>query len=224
MLVSVFIHTLVPIPTMMDKFADPKQQDHHLTRRRRRRRLYCLISLLLLLLLLAATALVLAFTVFKIRDPSTVLVSVRVLGASPRISLPDMRLDLNLSLGLTVRVHNPNYASFSHGSGGLTLLRYRGAQVGEGAVAPGKVPARGTEMVQLAATVEVDRILTEVAQLVQDVAGGAVAIDAETRLPGRVTLLGFIKLHAVGTTNCHVVFGVANLTVTSQQCTHDTRL
>lgn len=209
---------------MMDKSADPKQQDHHLSRRRpRRRRLYCLISLLLLLVL-AITALVLAFTVFKIRDPSTVLVSVRVLGASPRISLPAMRLDLNLSLDITVRVHNPNYASFSHSSGGLTRLRYRGAQVGEAAVAPGRVPPRGTEMVQLAATVEVDRILTEVGQLFQDVAGGVVAIDAETRLPGRVTVLGLVRLHAVATADCHVVFGVANLSVTSQQCTHDTTL
>ncbi|XP_074559608.1 uncharacterized protein LOC141815557 [Curcuma longa] len=209
----------------MDQSTESKQEDNHAPRRRRRRRLRLLgLISLLLLILLTVIAVVLALTVFKIREPSTVLVFVRVLGASPRISLPAMRLDLNLSLELNVRVHNPNYASFSHGSGGLTRLRYRGAQVGEAAVAPGRVPARGTEMVRLAATVEVDQNLTEAGQLVQDVASGVVAIDAETRMPGRVTVLGFVRLHAVVTTNCRVVFGVANLSVTSQQCTHDTRL
>ncbi|XP_074559633.1 uncharacterized protein LOC141815580 [Curcuma longa] len=198
--------------------ADPKH------RLRRRRRCICCLVCLLVLVLLAAAAVALALTIFKVRDPSTDLVSVRVLGVSPRISFPVVAIRLNITLDLAVRVNNPNYASFAHSADGHTRLLYRGAEIGDAAVAPGRIPARGSETIHLATALEVDRFATEIAPLIQDVLAGAVPIDAEARLPGRVTVLGFVKLHAVATSRCHVVLEVANLTVSSQECTHSTRL
>lgn len=203
----------LPAPT------DPK----HRLRRRRRRCICCLVCLLVVLLL-AAAAVALALTIFKVRDPSTDLVSVRVEGVSPRITLPAVGIELNITLDLAVLVHNPNYAAFAHNADGRTRLLYRSAQIGDAAVAPGRIPARGSETVHLATALEVDRIMTELGPLIRDVLAGSVAIDAETRLPGRVTVLGFVKLHAVAISRCHVVLAVSNLTVSSQDCTHSTRL
>ncbi|WOK96738.1 hypothetical protein Cni_G05445 [Canna indica] len=196
---------------------------HKQLRRRRRRRLCCFLCLFFLALLIVA-AVVLALTVFKIREPQAELVSVRVAGVSPRVILPAMRLELNLTLDLSVLVHNPNYAAFSHADGGLTHLFYRGTQVGEATVAPGRIPSRGSELLRLALAVDVDRIAAELGDLIADVLAGAVAFDTDTRLPGRVTILGFVKRHAVATSKCHVVFGVSDLKVRSQDCTQSTKL
>ncbi|KAG6539188.1 uncharacterized protein LOC122013866 [Zingiber officinale] len=212
-------------PKAMEKsdapFAAPVDPKHRLRRRRRR---ICCIVCLLVLVLLAVAATALALTIFKVRDPSTDLVSVRLLGVSPRISFPVVAVEINITLDLAVRVHNPNYAAFAHGDDGHTRLFYRGAEIGDAAVAAGRIPARGSETIHLLTALEVDRIMTDLGPLFQDIIAGAVAIDAVARLPGRVTVFGFVRLHAVATSRCHVVLAVANLTVISQECTHSTRL
>ncbi|CAL9084572.1 unnamed protein product [Musa textilis] len=195
-----------------------------LEQRRRRRRWLCCVLCILVLVLFVVTAVVLALTVFKIREPTGELVSVTVSGVSPRVDLPALRVELNVTLDVAVRVHNRNYAAFAHAPGGRTNLLYRGAQVGEADVAPGRIPARGSELLQLALAVEVERIAAELGSLLSDVVAGAVAFDTLTRLPGRVTFLGFIKRHAVATSDCHVVIGVSDLSVRSQDCTYKTNL
>ncbi|CAD5173600.1 unnamed protein product [Musa acuminata subsp. malaccensis] len=195
-----------------------------LEQRRRRRRWFCCVLCILILVLLVVTAVVLALTVFKIREPTGELVSVTVSGVSPRVDLPALRVELNVTLDLAVRVHNRNYAAFTHAPGGRTSLLYRGTQVGEADVAPGRIPSRGSELLQLALAVEVDRIVAELGSLLSDVVAGAVAFDTVTRLPGRVTFMGFIKRHAVATSDCHVVIGVSDLSVRSQDCTYKTNL
>ncbi|RRT70901.1 hypothetical protein B296_00006316 [Ensete ventricosum] len=201
----------------------PTDARHKLERRRRRRKLCCLLCLLILALLILA-AVVLALTVFKVRDPTMELVSTTVSGVSPNISLPAPRLELNVTLDLAVRVRNRNYAAFAHASGGHTRLLYRGAQVGKARVEPGRIPPRGTELLRLSLEVEVDQLAADLGSLLADAASGAVAFDAETRLPGRVTLLGFIKHHTVATSDCHVVIGVPDLGVQSQECALKTKL
>ncbi|KAJ8486150.1 hypothetical protein OPV22_018635 [Ensete ventricosum] len=192
--------------------------------RRRRRRWLCCVLCILVLVLLVVAAVVLALTVLKIREPTGELVSVTVSGVSPRVDLPALRVELNVTLDLAVRVHNRNYAAFAHAPGGRASLLYRGVQVGEADVAPGRIPARGSELLRLALAVEVDRIAAELGSLLSDVVAGAVAFDAVTRLPGRITFLGFIKRHAVATSDCHVVIGVSDLSVRSQYCTYKTNL
>jgi hypothetical protein len=71
------------------------------------------------LVLLAATLAALFLTVLRVRDPTTRLVSARLVGLAPRLSV---------TLLLTVAVHNPNRASFSFASG--TARRARGRRRG----------------------------------------------------------------------------------------------
>ncbi|KAG6466183.1 hypothetical protein ZIOFF_076026 [Zingiber officinale] len=71
--------------------------------RQRRCRHFLFLCCLLLLIFLAVVRRVLALTIFKIRNPSAALVSVRVVGASPHFTLLSPRVDVNITLDLLVR-------------------------------------------------------------------------------------------------------------------------
>ena len=192
--------------------------------RRRRCLCVCLLVTLAVLLALAITLLVLFLTVLKVRDPTTRLVSTRLAGVAPRLTFPALSVQLNVTLLLTVAVHNPNPASFAYDAGGHTDLTYRGAHVGDAAIDPGRIPSKGDGEVRLALTVQADRLAADLAQLVADVESGSVAMEASTRIPGRVTILGIFKRHAVAYSDCSFVFGVAEMAVRSQQCHDRTKL
>ncbi|KAG1365598.1 hypothetical protein COCNU_12G005980 [Cocos nucifera] len=197
-----------------------------LRRHRHRHRRRCLIlggACLLLLLVLGVVALVLYLTLFKPRDPTMKLVSARVEGVFPRLSLPAVRIELNVTLELEVLVHNPNRAAFDYAEG-HTVLYYHGAQVGDADLEPGRVPPRGDGHVQVRFTVEADRFATKFLSLIADVAAGEVPFDSSTEIPGRVTILGFIKRHVVAESECHIGIGVPKLRVKSQECSYKTEL
>ncbi|PUZ38243.1 hypothetical protein GQ55_9G180900 [Panicum hallii var. hallii] len=195
--------------------------DDKLHRRRRRRRCCCVCLLVSLgaAALLGVTLLVLFLTVLRVRDPTTRLVSSRVIGFAPG---PD--LQFNLTMLLTVDVHNPNRASFSYESGSADLW-YRGVRVGVAGVDPGRIPSRGDGTMELEMTVLSGSFGAELAQLVRDMEAGAVPLDASARVPGKVGLLGgVLKLRAVAYSDCHVIFGVPEMKVRSQECRDHTKL
>lgn len=203
-------HTTTAPPFRAHKDADLEST----TRRRRRRCLCCcLLVTLVVLLVLAITLLVLFLTVLRVRDPTTHLVSTRLTGLSPRLSFPATSVQLNVTLLITVAVHNPNPASFTYATGGHTDLTYRGAHVGDAEIDPGRIPSRGDANVTMALTLQADRFAGDLTQLVSDVMGGSVALDASTRIPGRVAILGVFKRHAVAYSDCHFVFGVTEMAV-----------
>ncbi|PKA50538.1 hypothetical protein AXF42_Ash013753 [Apostasia shenzhenica] len=202
----------------------PPPSPANIKRRRRRRRLLgCLLLLLLLLLLLAAAVLVLALTLFRARDPRIQLVSATITGVAPRLTLPALRLSLNVTLDLDILVYNPNRASFSHGNG-TTLLLYRGEHVGDADVLPGRIPARGMAHVAVALTVDGGRLAAEGGSLVADALAGEIGFDSQTRIPGRVKFLGFIRHHAVAESYCHFGIGFPDLRVRRQECKQRTKL
>ena len=183
----------------------------------------CCLCLLATLLLLAVTLLVLFLTVLRVRDPTTRLVSTRLAGISPRLTFPALSLQLNVTLLLTVVVHNPNPPS-SVPSGGHTDLVYRGAHVGDAEIDPGRVPARGDGEVKMALTLQADRFAGELEKVIGDVEAGSLPLEASTRIPGRVAIFGVFKRHAVAYSDCSFVFGVAEMGVRSQECTDRTKL
>ncbi|GJN07140.1 hypothetical protein PR202_ga24942 [Eleusine coracana subsp. coracana] len=193
----------------------------------RRRLCICGLVTLAILTALAITILTLSLTLFRVRDPTTHLQSTRLTGVAPRVvTLPTPSIQLNVTLLLTVAVHNPNAASFSYLSG-HTDLTYRGAHVGSAEIDPGRIPSRGDGEVTLALTVQADRILAgDLGQLVDDVVGtGAMPLEANTRIPGKVSILGgIIKRRAVAYSDCKFVFGVAEMKVRSQECQDRTKL
>ncbi|XP_062196992.1 uncharacterized protein LOC133899959 [Phragmites australis] len=214
-------HTTPSAPAWPSSSKPPPPHDN--SRRRRRCLCVCLLVTLAVLLALAITLLVLFLTVLRVRDPATRLVSTRLAGVAPRLTFPLVSLQLNVTLLLTVAVHNPNPASFSYASG-HTDLTYRGSKVGEAEADPGRIPSKGDGEVRLALTVQADRLVADVAQLLADVESGSVPMESSTRIPGRVTILGLFKRRAVAYSDCRFVFGVAEMRMRSQECRDHTKL
>ncbi|KAJ1254718.1 hypothetical protein BS78_K336100 [Paspalum vaginatum] len=191
-------------------------------RRRRRRRCACacLLATLGAALLVGVTLLVLFLTVLRIRDPTTRLVSSRLVAFTPG---PGPQFQFNLTMLLTVDVHNPNAASFSYASGAAQLW-YRGVLAGVAALEPGSIPSRGDGTMELEMTVLSSSFGDELPQLVKDMEAGAVPLDANARVPGKVAIFRVIKLRAVAYSDCHVIFGVPEMKVRSQVCRDHTKL
>uniref|UniRef100_A0ACD5YHX1 Uncharacterized protein n=1 Tax=Avena sativa TaxID=4498 RepID=A0ACD5YHX1_AVESA len=214
-------HTAKP---PVDGLHREKQQQQRL---RRRRGCLCCACLLVTLVLLAVVLLILFLTVLRVRDPTTRLVSTQLVGVAPRLTFPALSIQLNVTLLLTVSVHNPNPASFSFRSGGHTDLTYRGVHVGDAEIDPGRVPSKGDADVKLALTLQADQFVSSadaMAKLISDVEAGSLPLEASTRIPGRVAVFGVFKRHAVAYSDCSFVFGIAELGVRSQQCSDHTKL
>ena len=191
----------------------------------RRRRLTAKVcgGLVVLIVVLSVVVLALALTVFKPKNPRTEIVSATVGGVSPRVSFPALRVELNVTLDLRILVKNRNYASFRHGAGTSVLL-YRGSQVGEAELFPGDIPSRGSTTVPCRLTLEVDELGSDLSALISDVLAGELAMETRTRIPGRITFLGFIKKHAVAVSECRFTVGLADLKVRSQDCKSKAKL
>ncbi|KAF8394782.1 hypothetical protein HHK36_018718 [Tetracentron sinense] len=190
---------------------------------RKRRCLVATAAVVLLLFTLFVIVLILAFTVFKPKDPQTQIISATVDGIAPRVSLPALRVELNVTLDLQILVHNPNRASFKHGPG-KSLVFYRGNQVGEIDLSPGQIPDRGSETLRCRLTLEADQFASDMTHLISDVLAGELVIDTRTRIPGRVTFLGIFKKHAVALSECQVAIGITDMKIRRQDCKNKTKL
>ncbi|XP_054785217.1 uncharacterized protein LOC129291735 [Prosopis cineraria] len=204
---------------MKESTTTQNHQDQFMVSRiKRRRRCRLLLGLLTLFLILVfIVALVLALTVFKPKNPTVQLVSASLDGVSPSVSFPAIQVHLNLTLDINLLVHNPNHASFKHELG-KSLLFYKGHQIGETNIYPGKLPAKGSAVLSSRLTLQVDRLASEVTSLIGELMSGELSMEASTRIPGRVTVLGFIKRHGVALSECQFTIDMSNRKIKSQSC------
>ncbi|KAF7048400.1 hypothetical protein CFC21_057178 [Triticum aestivum] len=211
-------------PMASSKPPTASSASHHQAGRRRRR---CLVATAAVLFALAAVLAVLFLTVLRVRDPTIRLVSTQFVGAAPSFALlPTPSLRLNLTLLVTVSVHNPNPASFTYADGGHANLSYRGAHVGDAEIDPGAVPSRGDAEVRVALTLEADRFAAAggARQLAEDVESRAMPLESATTVPGTVLLFGVFRRRAVAYSECRLEVAVMEMRVQSHQCNSSTKL
>ncbi|XP_062073038.1 uncharacterized protein LOC133777457 [Humulus lupulus] len=192
----------------------------------RRRR--CLIAvgatIIVLIMVIFIVILVLALTIFKPKQPKTELISTSVEGVSPHVSLPAVRIELNITLHLKILVENRNYASLQH-NGGKSLLFYRDNQVGDADIFPGNIPARGSTTLSCRLTIEVDQIIgPDLSGLISAILSGELDMETRTTIPGRVTFLGFIKKHVVAVSTCQLTVGLLDMKIRDQVCESQTKI
>ncbi|KAJ6846789.1 uncharacterized protein M6B38_283280 [Iris pallida] len=213
----------------MESSSEYKQQQHHHQHhhqhqhRSRRRLRICVLVTVAVLISLFLLILILALTVFRPRHAVTTVESVRLAGLNAGFSLPNLSLDLNLTLLLSVAVYNPNRVSFRYADGGSADLRYRDRLVGEAVIPPGGIGSRGSAHLDVTLTVLAGRLIGD-SEVYADLAGGSVALVTYTTLPGRVSVLGIIRKHLVSYTTCDVTVDVRNRTVSSSDCRYKTKL
>lgn len=191
-------------------------------KRKRRCRIAVGVTLLFIILLFII-ALILVLTVFKPKQPRTQVLSASLDGVAPRVSLPAVKIELNITLDLKLLVENKNHASFKYG-GGMTYLLYKDKQVGEVQLPPGNIRATGSSTLPCRLTLQVDQFASDLSSLISDVLGGDLVINTHTRIPGKVTFLGFIKKHAVALSDCQITMDVLQMKIKSQVCKNKTKL
>ncbi|EPS74475.1 hypothetical protein M569_00286, partial [Genlisea aurea] len=183
----------------------PPPRRHRLLTRRGRR---CLVGCATTLLFLAAAA-----YLFWPYDPSISVVRLH-LDRLRFHRLPKFSVDLTLDV--TLRVWNGDFYSLSYDS--LVVgVGYRGRRLGFVTSSNGSVAARATSY--LNATVELDhvQILSDVILLIEDLAKGAVALDTESEITGKLGLFLF-DLPIKTRVECEVVVNTRNQSITKQSC------
>ncbi|XP_008805649.2 late embryogenesis abundant protein At1g64065-like [Phoenix dactylifera] len=168
--------------------------------RKRRCLLFCCGCCSAAVILLGVTILVLALTVFKIKDPSLTMNAIHVHGLDVGSGTDDS-VSVNATLIADVSIKNPNVASFGFDSS-VTEFYYEGKTVGV-AHAPGGHVSSG-RTVRMNVTVEV--LADEVAGLPNVTGtvlfGGTVNVTSHTDLKGRVDVLGIYRRDLDVTLNC----------------------
>ncbi|XP_010921236.1 late embryogenesis abundant protein At1g64065 [Elaeis guineensis] len=194
---------------------------HHHSHRRRRWRCCVLISAAVVLFV-ALLLLILGLTVFRPRHAVTTINSVRLAGLRVGFDVPNLGVDLNVTLDLDLTATNPNHASFRYGDGSADLY-YRGNVVGEAAIPPGEVAAGGSVRTEVLLTVMAGRLIGNSA-VYADAISGSLPFTTTTEIPGRVTVLGVFKHHMVTYSTCNIVVNVRNRSVENSDCTYKTKL
>ncbi|XP_068652872.1 late embryogenesis abundant protein At1g64065-like [Aristolochia californica] len=187
-------------------------------RLRRRRCILCCSCCVSTILLLAILVLVLAFTVFKVKDPQIKMNSVYF----DRLSL-DTSSGLNLAVTADISVKNPNAASFKFGNSS-TLLSYRGETVGEAKSPAGKARARRTLRMNVTVDLQADRLIENSGQLVRDLISGTLPVNTYTKVGGRVNLFNVFKRHVDIVLNCSITVSISTSSIQDQRCERSVKL
>ncbi|KAK4748629.1 hypothetical protein SAY87_015215 [Trapa incisa] len=173
---------------------------------RQRKYLTCCGCAAALLLILAVVSLVLAFTVFRVKNP---IVGMNQLTVT-RLEMANgtLRKDVNVTLLADVSIKNPNVAAFRFGNT-TTTIYYGGSEVGEGRTPGGKAPARRT--LRLNMTLEVvPAKLVAVPTILKEIGTGALTVESRTRVEGRVKIMNMIRKKVVVMLNCTITYNVTS--------------
>ncbi|KAM0945801.1 hypothetical protein DsansV1_C09g0088071 [Dioscorea sansibarensis] len=187
-------------------------------RRRRRRCILCCGSCTAVLILIGIILVILAFTVFKVKEPVLTLNSITMQGLSALATSPTPSAGFNVTVVADVSVKNPNAASFKFGSS-TTSVYYKDGLVGVAYGPPGNARADKTLRTNMTVDVLGDRLVGDM-DLVTEALTGAVAIKSSTMIGGRVKIIGIFKHHVDVMMNCSLNIAVLNQSILDQNCVH----
>ncbi|XP_031261991.1 uncharacterized protein LOC116120187 [Pistacia vera] len=187
----------------------------------RKRRNIC-ISLGVTLILIILILVILAFTVFKAKDPVVTVDSVALENLSVRLDMPRVTVNINLTIAVSLTVENPNKVGMTY-KDSAALLIYRGEQVGEAPIPAGKISADESVPMNVLMTVMADRFMSN-SQTFNDVVAGSLPLSTNTKISGKVSIFNMIKVHVTSVSNCSFTVLISNRTVSDRQCTYKNSL
>lgn len=188
--------------------------------RSRRRR--CFLISLSIFLFIVLLFIILGVTVFRVREATTTVNSVKLSGFKAGFNVINLSVDLNVTLDLDLTAHNPNHASFRYGESSAELF-YKESQIGEAAIPPGQIDAGGSERMNVSVTIFAGKLIGD-STVYNDVLSGSIVFQTTTRIPGRVTVLGIIKHHIVTYSSCDVVVNVSSRAAQTSNCRYKAKL
>ncbi|RYQ83126.1 hypothetical protein Ahy_B10g101749 [Arachis hypogaea] len=152
-----------------------------------------------IVILLVVILVILIFTVFKQKDPTVTLQSVKVKEAS-LVTFPIEAI--NVSLGILLTVENPNYGSFSYHNS-TAYLNYRGKLLATAPLHEDTLPARGSLNISTTLNFYADDLM-KLLDLVADFVEGVINFTSTTTLEGRVKVLNLFKKKATSSSFCDI--------------------
>lgn len=215
-----------PLATSTHNRGDPENSSAAISRDlkskslRRRRCLQCCGCTTAVLLILAIIIVVLAFTVFKARDPTVRMDSVSIRSLSFSVNNV-LRPSLNMTLAASLSVKNPNYVSFKF-TNTTTVINYGGNTVGVARSPPGNAKARRTMKMNMTVDVIPEQIVT-VNGLARDLLSGALTVTSVTEISGRVKIVG-IKKHVDVRMECQITVNITSQQIDLLDCDRHVKL
>ena len=175
--------------------------------RKRRCLLCCCGCCVLTVVVLGLLILILALTVFKVKDPRLAMhsVSLTALSAGAGSGLADP-VAANATFTADVSIKNPNVASFRF-SRSATEVYYRGQTVSVAYVPDGSVGARRTVRMNVTVDILGDRF-ARVLNVTGLVLGQQYDLTTYTEMNGTVKVLGIYKKELEITMNCSIIVEV----------------
>ncbi|XP_059668187.1 uncharacterized protein LOC132313440 [Cornus florida] len=183
----------------------------------------CLLVTFAVILAVVLLMVILGLTVFKPKRPVTTVNSVSLKDVDFSLDvLNGPRVHINVTVDVNLSVKNPNKVGFKY-TNSSAFLKYRGEIVGEAPIPAGEISSDQTRPMNMSLTVLADRLLTN-SNAYSDVLSGTLPLTTYTRIPGKVRILNFIKIHVVSYTTCDLTINVLSRTVADQTCHYKTKL
>ncbi|KAF7843326.1 late embryogenesis abundant protein [Senna tora] len=128
------------------------------------------------------------------------------------------RLAIDISMFVTVRVHNTDVYSMDYKSIDVAV-GYRGKKLGHVRSAHGHVKAKGSSYVDAKLEFTGIRVLSDVVYFLEDLAKGTVPFDTVSEVEGHLGLL-FFDFPMEAKISCEVLVNTANQTIAHEKCLH----
>ncbi|KAL0905508.1 hypothetical protein M5K25_023932 [Dendrobium thyrsiflorum] len=181
----------------------PRHRHRHRHRPTRRCALWCCGICGSTLVVLGVTILILALTVFKIKDPEMTMNNIYInrLFVPGLGTLENPSVSVNATLTADISIKNPNVASFRFRNS-TTEFFYGEETVGVAYAPDGNVRAYRTARMNVTVDVLADRVVLDTNATGSAVFDGAVNMSSYTDIAGRVNVLGVYKLNMDIHLNC----------------------
>ncbi|KAL6616024.1 hypothetical protein ACP70R_038294 [Stipagrostis hirtigluma subsp. patula] len=186
--------------------------------RRRRCALWCCGCCATTVVVLGIVILVLALTVFKVKDPELTMNRVTLEGIDGDLGTARHPVSVNATLTADVSIRNPNVASFRFARS-ETDFYYAGETVGVAYAPDGEVGADRTVRMNVTLDVLADRISPNV-NATDLIFGQDYNLTSYTEITGRVNVLGIYKRDLDIKMNCSITLEMGAFTTVQSKTTN----
>lgn len=184
-------------------------------KRRRKRCIKCCGCCGVTTIIIGIVILILALTVFKVKDPTIRMNSIRFEGLSALTSSSNLQTNMNITVSADISIKNPNAVSFKFKAATASLI-YSDRFIAEAQLPRGSARARRTFRMNVNITVMVEK-LVGIPRLTSDLIAGELPVSMLTNINGKVNL-GVIKKSVGIRMNCNMVVDLQRQDVKNIDC------
>nr|XP_010324637.1 uncharacterized protein LOC104648615 [Solanum lycopersicum] len=182
---------------------------------RRRRCVKCCGCCGITTIIIGIIILILALTIFKVKDPTIRMNSIRFEGLSSLTSSSNLQSNMNITVSADISIKNPNAVSFKFNPATASLI-YNDRIIAEAMLPRGSARARRTFSMNVIIVVMVEKLIA-IPRLTSDLIAGELSISMSTNINGKVNL-GVFKKSVDIRMNCDMVVGIQRQDVKDINC------